>query len=107
MAEEFFTKLVGVTYGDRQKVLAEMSKYEAIAGAELTAIPATTQEHGDEVRCFWNGVDVGFLRASAKSGEDATPLKRVWNKQFKVIVTAITGGKGMYNHGCNVKVIVE
>ena len=98
--KHFFTKVVGVTQGNRQQVLASLQQYESL-----------DLEHEDD-----NPVDPNAVAVNRSNGQQLGYLNRDLAKEvatrnqqgyrYAVFVKDVTGG-GDRNLGCNLLIVVS
>ncbi len=92
----YYTKVVGVTYSGRQRILASLQD-----GMDLDFVRETHNVHDkNAVAIYCSNRQIGYL-----SREEAAEIAPIMDKGIPVdgVIEHITGG-GKYNYGCEIRV---
>lgn len=97
--KSIYTKIVGVTYNDRQKAISKLQ-----IGDELYLIRQPNNPYDNNaILCVHNGYELGYISKSL--AVDLAP--QIDNgKHVFAIVKDVTGGDGL-SYGCNIQIFIQ
>lgn len=94
------TKIVGVTRGNRQELLEELSEYDEI---ELVREPNNPHDPNAIAVLNPDGKKLGYIRAGL--AEELSRLMELYPDSVLLgDIIEVTGGEGGKNYGCNIEI---
>jgi HIRAN domain len=103
VAGSFFTKIAGVTFGGRQRIVPRCSVGESL---RLVRDPTNRYDHGAIRVVRSNGEQLGFIPAHVSRGGDPTGLAFRMDRgdKFQCRIKDLTGGGEGRSFGVNIEV---
>lgn len=99
MVEKFYSKIVGVTYGNRQKYVSRLK-----AGDALMVEREKDNPHDSNAIALYKDYNMlGYIKK-----EVAAQLAPIIDsgKSVSVTVSAVTGGSGL-SYGANIEIVID